>query len=83
MPEAFQEDLRSGLAVIRSRTEALARFMEAYSTLARRPQPRLDTVAVEPLVIRVVALERRRHRVTAVPVGDTLLTSQRVGAAQV
>jgi signal transduction histidine kinase len=59
MPEDFQEDLRSGLAVIRSRTEALARFMEAYSTLARLPQPRLDTVAVEPLVSRVVALERR------------------------
>jgi len=68
LPEDFQEDLRSGLAVIRSRTEALARFMDTYSTLARLPQPRLEPVDIGKLVKRVVALERRLEvRVTAGP----------------
>jgi nitrogen fixation/metabolism regulation signal transduction histidine kinase len=59
LPDDFQDDLRSGLAVIRSRTEALARFMDTYSTLARLPQPRLEDVDLASLVRRVAALERR------------------------
>ncbi len=59
LPDDFREDLRSGLAVIRSRTEALSRFMDAYSTLARLPQPKLAVVDLAALVRRVVALERR------------------------
>ncbi len=34
------DDLRQGLGIIRSRTEALGRFMAAYAQLARLPQPK-------------------------------------------
>jgi signal transduction histidine kinase len=52
-------DLRQGLAIIRSRTEALGRFMSAYTQLARLPQPSLASVEFGELVRRVAALERR------------------------
>jgi two-component system, NtrC family, nitrogen regulation sensor histidine kinase NtrY len=52
-------DLRQGLAIIRSRTEALGRFMAAYTQLARLPQPSLVSVEFADLVRRVAALERR------------------------
>jgi two-component system nitrogen regulation sensor histidine kinase NtrY len=52
-------DLRQGLAIIRSRTEALGRFMSAYTQLARLPQPSLISVEFGELVRRVAALERR------------------------
>lgn len=61
LPDDFLDDVRSGLTVIRSRSEALARFMEAYSTLARLPQPSLQAVNVGALARRVTALERRRE----------------------
>src|SRR5207253_7483921 len=40
------DDLRQGLGIIRSRTEALGRFMAAYAQLARLPQPKLLPVNV-------------------------------------
>lgn len=52
-------DMRQGLAIIRSRTEALGRFMAAYTQLARLPQPSLASVVFGELVRRVAALERR------------------------
>jgi two-component system nitrogen regulation sensor histidine kinase NtrY len=52
-------DLRQGLGIIRSRTEALGRFMSAYTQLARLPQPSLASVEFGELVRRVGALERR------------------------
>jgi two-component system, NtrC family, nitrogen regulation sensor histidine kinase NtrY len=52
-------DLRQGLAIIRSRTEALGRFMAAYTQLARLPQPSLAPVEFGELVRRISALERR------------------------
>jgi two-component system, NtrC family, nitrogen regulation sensor histidine kinase NtrY len=53
------DDLRQGLAIIRSRTEALGRFMAAYARLARLPQPRLAPVDLRELVRRVAELETR------------------------
>jgi signal transduction histidine kinase len=41
------------------RAEALARFLQAYSVLARLPQPRLSPVEVGTMVRRVAALETR------------------------
>src|SRR5207244_11934562 len=38
---ATLDDLRQGLGIIRSRTEALGRFMTAYSQLAWLPPPNL------------------------------------------
>lgn len=54
------EDLRKGLGVIASRSESLSRLMGAYARLARLPPPRLEAVAVQDWVRRVVALETRR-----------------------
>jgi two-component system nitrogen regulation sensor histidine kinase NtrY len=53
------DDLRQGLAIIRSRTEALGRFMAAYARLARLPQPTLAPVELRELVRRVAELETR------------------------
>ena len=52
-------DIRQGLAIIRSRTEALGRFMSAYTQLAKLPKPTLSPVEFDELVRRVAALERR------------------------
>ncbi len=55
----WEEDMRSGLDIIGSRAESLARFMQAYARLARLPQPTLAPCEFTDLVHRVVALERR------------------------
>ena len=56
---AILDDLRQGLSIIRSRTEALGRFMAAYSHLARLPQPKLLPVNVPEWIGRTVKLETR------------------------
>ncbi len=61
LPEDWQEDLRGGLAVISARAEALTRFMQAYSRLARLPQPKFAAVELEPCIRRVASLETRLH----------------------
>ncbi len=53
------EDLRQGLNIIRSRTEALGRFMAAYAKLARLPQPNLAPVNVSEWIGRAVKFETR------------------------
>jgi nitrogen fixation/metabolism regulation signal transduction histidine kinase len=58
-PSDWEDDLRRGLAVIAARAEALSRFMEAYSRLARLPPPQLQETAVAPLVQRAARLETR------------------------
>jgi nitrogen fixation/metabolism regulation signal transduction histidine kinase len=59
-PPDQREDLRKGLGVIASRSESLSRLMAAYARLARLPPPRLERVAIQDWVRRVVALETRR-----------------------
>jgi two-component system, NtrC family, nitrogen regulation sensor histidine kinase NtrY len=56
---AILEDLRQGLGIIRSRTEALARFMAAYARLARLPQPKLARMKVPDWIARVAKLANR------------------------
>jgi nitrogen fixation/metabolism regulation signal transduction histidine kinase len=56
---SIMEDMRSGIGIIRSRTEALGRFMAAYAKLARLPQPKLAPVNVTELITRVASLESR------------------------
>lgn len=58
-PADWEEDARHGLRMVSDRSEALARFMAAYSRLARLPPPRIQETPVAPLVRRVAALERR------------------------
>jgi two-component system nitrogen regulation sensor histidine kinase NtrY len=55
----WEDDMRTGLEVIGTRAESLARFMHAYARLARLPQPSLAPTALRPLVERVIALETR------------------------
>lgn len=59
LPDDWRDDLARGMRVIGSRTEALTRFTHAYARLARLPEPRKRNVAIDALVNRVVALERR------------------------
>jgi two-component system nitrogen regulation sensor histidine kinase NtrY len=53
------EDLHQGLGIIRSRTEALGRFMAAYARLARLPKPKHLPVHVAEWVNRTAKLETR------------------------
>lgn len=69
-PPDWTEDMRQGLAVISARTTALNRFMEAYTRVARLPQPRLQPVEVAAWIQRVVGLETRLK--VAVQQGPTL-----------
>jgi two-component system, NtrC family, nitrogen regulation sensor histidine kinase NtrY len=56
---ALMDDIQQGFGIIRSRTEALARFMAAYSRLARLPAPKLAPVSVRDWISRVAMLETR------------------------
>ena len=58
-PVDWKDDMQRGLGVITARADALSRFMEAYSRLARLPQPKLQSLEIEPLIRRVVGLEVR------------------------
>jgi len=58
-PTDWKDDMQRGLGVITARADALSRFMEAYSRLARLPQPKLQPLEIEPLIRRVVGLEVR------------------------
>lgn len=57
--EDWQADTRQGLGIIAGRAQGLGRFMEAYTRLARLPEPRCADVALGPLVRKVAALEPR------------------------
>lgn len=69
LPADWRDDMRDGLAVIASRAEALNRFVGAYAQLARLPRPLCRSVAIAPLISRVVSLETRRA-VTVLPGPD-------------
>jgi signal transduction histidine kinase len=59
LPADWKDDMQRGLAVISARADALSRFMEAYAQLARLPQPRLQPLAIGPIVRRIAELETR------------------------
>jgi len=58
-PADWEEDVRSGLAVINTRSDALTRFMSSYARLARLPPPVLGEMDVAAWVARVAGLEDR------------------------
>ncbi|HZI60134.1 MAG TPA: ATP-binding protein [Pyrinomonadaceae bacterium] len=58
-PADWREDMHRGLAVISSRADSLARFIESYSKLARLPPPRLEPLKIGALLSRVASLETR------------------------
>jgi len=59
-PEAWVDDVRSGLNVVARRSEALSRFLAAYARLAKLPPPTLGPVNIPALVQRVTALDRTK-----------------------
>jgi signal transduction histidine kinase len=60
LPPDWRDDLRRGLNIIASRTDALSRFTTAYTALARLPRPNMRDVDLAALVERVARLETRR-----------------------
>lgn len=59
LPSETNQDVQQGLQVIENRVEALGRFMQAYTQLARMPAPTKARTDVETLVRRAASLERR------------------------
>jgi len=59
LPEDWRDDVQRGLGVVTTRADALSRFMDAYSKLARLPQPKLQPVELGSLIRRVAGLETR------------------------
>jgi two-component system, NtrC family, nitrogen regulation sensor histidine kinase NtrY len=55
----WQDDMRSGLNIIATRSDGLARFMSAYARLAKLPPPSLKPLEIGALLRRVAELERR------------------------
>ncbi|HEU4522388.1 MAG TPA: PAS domain S-box protein, partial [Thermoanaerobaculia bacterium] len=64
--DRVQADLARGLGIISRRADGLARFLSAYSALARLPEPNLRDVDLATLVRRAVTLDTR----IAVDIGD-------------
>jgi nitrogen fixation/metabolism regulation signal transduction histidine kinase len=59
LPETWLDDAKQGLEVIDLRAAALTRFLQAYSQLARLPQPTLRPMDVGETVRRAAGLETR------------------------
>ena len=55
----WQQDMHRGLEVIAARADALSRFMQAYSRLARLPQPQFRSIDVGDWIRTVMAVETR------------------------
>jgi two-component system nitrogen regulation sensor histidine kinase NtrY len=58
-PPDWRDDMRRGLDVIEGRSQALSRFMDAYSKLARLPPPQFQPVGVESWIRRNAGMETR------------------------
>jgi len=72
-PHDWEQDVETGVRVIAERAEALSRFMRDYSRLARLPKPQPRPVAVDNVVRRVAALEKRLN-VEVVPGPEVTLS---------
>jgi two-component system, NtrC family, nitrogen regulation sensor histidine kinase NtrY len=73
-PADWEEDMAQGLDLISNRAEALARFLAAYSRLARLPAPRRVDARISKIVERVAGLETRRP-VTLVPGPEVIVSA--------
>jgi len=58
-PNDWEDDVQRGLAVISERSEALARFVNDYSRLARLPKPNLQAVRIGSMIRRIGSLDSR------------------------
>lgn len=73
LPHDWRDDARQVLDVISDRSDALARFLSAYSQLARLPAPNLRPCALKPLLERVARLETRLAVQARLDTADFLL----------
>jgi PAS domain S-box-containing protein len=58
-PSDWNQDVERGLEVIESRADALSRFMQAYTKLARLPAPTFEKVQIGALVRHAASVEAR------------------------
>jgi PAS domain S-box-containing protein len=58
-PADWNQDVQRGLEVIESRADALSRFMQAYTKLARLPAPTFSRVQIGELVRHASGVEAR------------------------
>jgi two-component system nitrogen regulation sensor histidine kinase NtrY len=58
-PADWNQDVQRGLEVIESRADALSRFMQAYTKLARLPAPTFSKVQIGSLVRHASGVEAR------------------------
>jgi two-component system nitrogen regulation sensor histidine kinase NtrY len=72
LPADWEDDMRRGLSVISTRSEALSRFIGAYARLAKLPRPQLESMEMGPWVQRMVSLETRL-KVAVRPGPDTFM----------
>ena len=72
LPEGWKEDVHDGLDVVSGRVDALSRFVDDYARIARLPPPKKEALALEPLVQRVAALNRRAYDPVAVLPGPEI-----------
>jgi nitrogen fixation/metabolism regulation signal transduction histidine kinase len=73
LPPDFNEDMRRGLGIIETRAEALSRFMQAYTKLARLPAPSLTDVSISEIIRRAATLENTRFPIEVLPGPDTTI----------
>jgi nitrogen fixation/metabolism regulation signal transduction histidine kinase len=59
LPEDWNDDMKRGLAVIATRSDALSRFTTSYAQLAKLPEPRHESIRVADLIQRAAGLETR------------------------
>ena len=59
LPGDWNDDMKRGLAVIATRSDALSRFTTSYAQLAKLPAPQVEPVKVATLVQRAAGLEPR------------------------
>jgi len=74
--DQWLEDVRDGLDIIAARSEELGRFIDAYSTLTRLPDPVLVPFEVLPWIQQVAQLETR-VQVTVEPGPDLAINADR------
>jgi len=58
-PADWEQDMKSGLGIITSRSESLERFLQGYTRLAKLPPPQAAPFDLPALLRRSAALERR------------------------
>lgn len=59
LPPDWNEDVQRGLEVIENRSDALMRFMQAYTKLAKLPTPTLREVQLGEIIRHAASLEAR------------------------